>query len=221
MKRLIAIGDVHASSVKLRNLLNQLQITEEDTVVFLGDLCDRGEDSVGVLDTVTEVCNDFPNTVLILGNHSHMLFHDKSLWLMNGGKATQDSFRKAGKTREDYNHIWNRMVLKHKVVTEARTYYFSHAGWELGRNLEEQFQEVSAYQEDILLWTREHIHFPELAKQDWTDGTAVFGHTIIEEPVDLGYMVAIDTGAFHEDRPLTAAILPVFPGEKTIFVQSA
>ena len=64
-KRIIAIGDIHGCSTELSELLNLLSITDEDHIVFLGDLINRGPDSRGVLDIV----HNIKNKTLILGNH--------------------------------------------------------------------------------------------------------------------------------------------------------
>ena len=64
-KRIIAIGDIHGCSTELRELLQVLSLTEEDHIVFLGDLINRGPESRGVLDIVHSI----KNKTLILGNH--------------------------------------------------------------------------------------------------------------------------------------------------------
>ena len=50
----IAIGDVHGNAAGLRDLLDQLrpEVTDADTVVFLGDYIDRGPDSKGCVDEI-------------------------------------------------------------------------------------------------------------------------------------------------------------------------
>ncbi len=63
------IGDVHNESRKLKLLLSNLSPRREDTVIFLGDLFDRGGDSAnptGVYETVLDLsCKK----IFILGNH--------------------------------------------------------------------------------------------------------------------------------------------------------
>jgi hypothetical protein len=45
----IAVGDIHGNVRALHDVLDQLRVvvTPEDSVVFLGDYIDRGEDSRG------------------------------------------------------------------------------------------------------------------------------------------------------------------------------
>ena len=48
--RLIAIGDIHGDIVKLNTLLDKLNLSQKDTVVFLGDYIDVGNNSMEVID---------------------------------------------------------------------------------------------------------------------------------------------------------------------------
>ena len=42
-KRIFAVGDVHGSFSKLISVWNQIKITDDDLIIFLGDYIDRGE----------------------------------------------------------------------------------------------------------------------------------------------------------------------------------
>lgn len=75
-KKLFVIGDVHAESEKLRNLLSQIipLMTSDTHIVFVGDLVDVGPDVVGVLEQVKELKEKYPGQVFIVkGNHEIML----------------------------------------------------------------------------------------------------------------------------------------------------
>ena len=48
--RTFAIGDIHGHSATLRGLIDLIQPTSSDLLVFLGDYIDHGPDSKGVLD---------------------------------------------------------------------------------------------------------------------------------------------------------------------------
>ena len=52
MPRIYAIGDVHGCNSLLIKLLTTISPQKNDTLIFLGDVIDRGEDSKGVLDTI-------------------------------------------------------------------------------------------------------------------------------------------------------------------------
>ena len=53
-----AIGDLHGEAELLHRLLAMLPLRDEDTLVFLGDYVDRGEDSAA---TITR----FPDQAII------------------------------------------------------------------------------------------------------------------------------------------------------------
>ena len=57
-ERLIAIGDIHGCYEELIDLLQLVQPTPKDCLVFLGDLVDRGPDSGPVLDYVMGIQKD-------------------------------------------------------------------------------------------------------------------------------------------------------------------
>jgi bis(5'-nucleosyl)-tetraphosphatase (symmetrical) len=65
MKRVVVIGDVHGCLKELGLLLEKLKIRkEEDRVVFVGDLVDRGPDPMGVVRLAREM-----GAETVMGNH--------------------------------------------------------------------------------------------------------------------------------------------------------
>ena len=48
--RTFAIGDIHGGLQALLQLLNQLEITEEDTLIFMGDYVDGWSESAQVIE---------------------------------------------------------------------------------------------------------------------------------------------------------------------------
>ena len=63
------IGDVHGHYHTLRALIDQLNVAEDDAVVMLGDLIDRGPTSAHVVDYVRSTANVHS----IRGNHEQMM----------------------------------------------------------------------------------------------------------------------------------------------------
>ncbi len=64
LNRIICIGDVHGSLEELEELLKVCNYTSTDRLIFLGDLVDRGPDSLGVLNLVKAL-----KAEVVCGNH--------------------------------------------------------------------------------------------------------------------------------------------------------
>ena len=96
-----AIGDVHGYFGTLEALIERLGLGENDAVVMLGDLIDRGPTSADVVNRVRTTANLHS----IRGNHEQMMiegfddalfFKDLSMeariWYRNGGVNTELSY---------------------------------------------------------------------------------------------------------------------------------
>lgn len=92
------IGDIHGECQALDNLLSHLE-EEPDThgrlLVFIGDLCDRGPDSVGVITRVRELVSQ-GKAMAILGNHEINLLandaKDGSGWFFDSREASDTPY---------------------------------------------------------------------------------------------------------------------------------
>jgi calcineurin-like phosphoesterase family protein len=94
------VGDIHGRCAQLLNLLDMLpRDPETDTLVFLGDLIDRGADAPGCVEHILKLCHDSPERVICLrGNHEQMLMDflagHSSIWLtpVTGGERTFEQY---------------------------------------------------------------------------------------------------------------------------------
>jgi bis(5'-nucleosyl)-tetraphosphatase (symmetrical) len=68
MPKTFIIGDVHGCIDELQELIQQLDPAADDQLIFIGDLIDRGPDSIGVVRQVFQWFKQM-NVKLILGNH--------------------------------------------------------------------------------------------------------------------------------------------------------
>jgi len=94
--RTLAIGDVHGCNTALDTLLERVAPASADTLVFLGDLVDRGPGTKQVLDRVLELENRC-RVILIMGNHEEMMLNalnglDRKLWYHFGGDEAVESY---------------------------------------------------------------------------------------------------------------------------------
>src|SRR5580765_1826300 len=94
------VGDVHGRCAQLHNLLDMLPRDEaKDTLVFLGDLIDRGPDAPGCVELALKLQRDNPERVHCLrGNHEQMLLDfiegSANLWItpVTGGERTYEQY---------------------------------------------------------------------------------------------------------------------------------
>lgn len=219
-ERVYAVGDVHGRSDLLIALIEAIEQDNREsgqartTVVLLGDLVDRGPDSVNVLALARE-WQRFRDVRILQGNHEEMFvrgMEDIDMlrhFLRHGGRETLLSY---GVSRQDYSRagIEEVQAMMRAVVPQADLdfiatfedmvrigdYLFVHAGVEPGVPLAEQNPMK-------LRWIREPF-LSHAARHE--DVVVVHGHTITDTPVDQGNRIGIDTGAYANGR-LTALAL--------------
>ena len=71
--RIFLVGDVHGCRRELETLLATLDVTDDDLVVFVGDLVRKGPDSAGVV----ELVRSRPNVLSVRGNNEDKLIHGR------------------------------------------------------------------------------------------------------------------------------------------------
>jgi Calcineurin-like phosphoesterase len=119
----IAIGDVHGNLAALDDLLSRimLEISAEDTVVFLGDYIDRGPDAKGCIQRIIDFRRSAKGLVVtLLGNHEEWLLrtyedHTRHSWLlgMEGFQTVRSYSATAAATlREEAEKAGPRLVLE-------------------------------------------------------------------------------------------------------------
>jgi len=72
----VAIGDIHGNADALDAVLEQVarELSDHDTVVFLGDYIDRGPDSRACIDRILQFrAESRAHVVTLLGNHEEWL----------------------------------------------------------------------------------------------------------------------------------------------------
>ena len=79
MSRTLIVGDVHGCLAELDALLEALEPRADDRFVFVGDLVDRGPDSLGAVRRVRELLARYPGSACVAGNHEVKALrrHDK------------------------------------------------------------------------------------------------------------------------------------------------
>lgn len=90
IKRVI-IGDIHGCLVELKELVTKLELEPGDWLCSVGDMIDKGPDSVGVVQYMMALKDKGINVELVLGNHEW-----KFLRFMDGRKV---------KVREEFTEL--------------------------------------------------------------------------------------------------------------------
>ncbi|WP_026775809.1 metallophosphoesterase family protein [Polaribacter sp. Hel_I_88] len=131
--RTFIIGDIHGGLKALLQVLNQLEITEKDTLIFMGDYVDGWSESAQVIDFLINFSEKI-NCIFIKGNHDvwcENWLKDQSdvnpTWYMHGGKETIDSYE--GFTVDEKNEhltFFENMKMYH---LDAENRLFLHAGF--------------------------------------------------------------------------------------------
>ena len=189
------IGDVHGCFHTLQNLISHLPKDAE--IIFVGDLCDKGNFSKDVIDFVIE--KGFP---CIKGNHEHLMetyledaiFHDKhSPWSSDkryGGLVTLESYK------NDYekmlSHLeWIKML---PMYIQLDKYFITH-GFALPFY---EHRNNPDYYNDFLL-----NRYEQGMSIENEDVVNIFGHCVFNEVVCGENFYGIDTGCAY-GKKLTA-----------------
>jgi serine/threonine protein phosphatase 1 len=224
------VGDIHGRCAQLLNLLDMLpRDPETDTLVFLGDLIDRGADAPGCVENIRKLCEENPERVICLrGNHEQMLMDfvagDHNIWLspVTGGERTFEQYTGRPVRVDSERDLDNlRLALEESIPVEhlefmQRTplYYedahaiYVHAGLDEGKHPRDS-SPVS------LLWLRDMEFY-----RNYRGKPCIFGHTptpLLPLRGRLGrhgiYIshsaVGLDTG-YSNQSPLSCLSLPDF-----------
>lgn len=165
------VGDVHGSRETLEDLLADLALTDDDLVVFVGDLVRKGPDSPGVVDLV----RDDPRLVSVRGNNEQKIVRgDKDPeWLRDGDRAYFESL---------------------PVVISFDDALVVHGGVDPERPLEDHTVE------ELLTMRSPHgdgYDGPFWYDEYAGPYRVFFGHTVHDQPVEREHAVGLDTGCVY------------------------
>lgn len=213
------IGDIHGRNDLLSGLLGWIEADARDRggepcVVFLGDVVDRGPDSMACMDTVMATLRRWKESRLILGNHDEwfldaVLSDGKSSsldgWVLNGGIATIESYcggeidpEVARLVRERHPGHVDMLKAALRIIPHSGPFVAVHAGIDPTLPLHGQ-------KERDLNWIRDRF----LAYVGTDIRPVVHGHTIVGRlPVVTENRVSIDTGAYDHGLLTCFAVDP-------------
>lgn len=192
-RNIYVVGDIHGCYNRLMKQLEELQFNRhEDLLISVGDLIDRGPQSLECLDLIMEKW-----FVCVRGNHEQMAIDalagkNVNLWFHNGGDwfnrldYDQEVLAKALIARAE------KLPYVIELATHGKTIVISHADYP---DSEYAFDKPIDLQDAI--WSRERISAlgDNIGKPISGADAFYFGHTPIQRkwsPLNLNY---IDTGA--------------------------
>jgi len=191
-----AIGDLHGEVTLLQKMLTILPLHEQDTLVFLGDYMDRGEDSIATVFVLAELQRQRKRCVFLRGNHD-----DAWLAEWDGARFQRPpDIEGALDIWDDCNGKLPFAVgywLEQTYIEHEDEYaYYVHAGLLPDRPI----QRASSL---VKMWgVRGFLE----SDYDWGK-PVVFGHWSFPEPLIQSNKIGVDTGAYKSGI-LTAVRLP-------------
>jgi serine/threonine protein phosphatase 1 len=192
-RRIFVVGDIHGCLDMLNEKLLSVDFDEsKDLLISVGDLIDRGEQSVECLDLITQ-----PWFRAVRGNHEQMAIdalasEEYSHWLVNGGiwyfeLDTDEKLLATSLIKQAAN-----LPLIIEVSTDSGKYVIAHAdypsdSYHFGKSVSEQH----------VIWSRERVRKAKFHEGEEIVGAKyfIFGHTPMNEAIWFKNQLYIDTGA--------------------------
>lgn len=210
-RRAYVIGDIHGCLDLLERILTRIEQDIAETprtpisMVFLGDIVDRGPSSAQVVERLRTYFHPRATTHFIMGNHEEVMLRviggDTELlksWLRFGGVETLQSYGLDARTVKQLEPEELSAALQKAIPESHRKflagfadsisfgdYVFVHAGVRPGVDLAEQNQ-------SDLRWIRE----PFLSDETDRGFVVVHGHTITNAVDVTPNRIGVDTGAY-------------------------
>lgn len=216
-QRIYAVGDIHGRIDLLEELLEKMEqdararSASDVTVIFLGDLIDRGPASAQVVQHLLDLSRRHSGLRFLMGNHEEVFLKAMAgekgamdFFLRIGGDATMLSYGMSA-AQLDMDHAELHALMQAHVPADHLAfvsgfedmiligdYAFVHAG--VSPRVPLSRQKTSA-----LRWVRdEFLHHPHPLEK-----IIVHGHTISENVEQTAHRIGLDTGAYASGR-LTA-----------------
>jgi serine/threonine protein phosphatase 1 len=197
MTRHFAIGDIHGCHVALETLLKFVGLREDDEVITLGDYCDRGPDSKGVLEWLVEF-SATGRLHPLRGNHEVMMLEaligngELENWTAVGGDATLRSYRDKSQEGGDIKDVeipeahLNFLHWELLPSYETESHFFVHAN---------AYPEISICEQPDFMLYWEKYDDPPLHE---SGKIMVCGHSSQKNglPITNGNAICIDTWAY-------------------------
>lgn len=212
-----AIGDIHGGLKALLQVLNQLELKEKDTLIFMGDYVDGWSESAQVIDFLIDLSSNF-DCIFIKGNHDiwcENWLKDcndvNTSWFMHGGKETIESYEGFSDDKKKQHLMFFEKMPLYYIDNTNRL--FLHAGFTSLYGVAKELDERIFYT-DRSLWemllvldinhtiAKDSIFYPKRIQQYQE---IYIGHTPTTNynkpfPINIANVWNIDTGAAFKGK---------------------
>ncbi len=198
--RTLIIGDVHGCIHELDDLLDKLQPDlENDRVIFIGDLINKGPDSRGVIERFHQL-----GATSILGNHEHRLIEQ----VEHRGRKSR-SFRQLVRSLNGAFLPFVEEVKTWPLFIEEDDVMIVHGGLVPGQHPSETPVDTLVH---IRTWDGKGENLQNPKNPPWFDlytdkRLVVFGHWAALGGIQRDNVIGLDTGCVYGNK-LSALILP-------------
>ncbi|NLI14169.1 MAG: fructose-bisphosphatase class III [Peptococcaceae bacterium] len=185
-------------------LLDKIGFGDSDKMYILGDVIDRGEKPIDLLEYITKQSN----MELILGNHEEMFLSYLSrgknstmdLWVDNLGGTTLQQYERLSQERRNNVLDYLQSTDLYKMVGN---FILVHAGINISDSKDSTVEKIMESQKkDDLLWIRSDFY----RRSAFAGRTVIFGHTPTSVLHDKNYIwfdekygdkIGVDCGAAY------------------------
>ena len=200
------MSDLHGQYQKFIKMLEKIDFNEKDELYIIGDIFDRGPQSLEIFDYVLGK----PNIHLLRGNHEELLIdalesYSFQLWYFNGGQTSHNQLLEKYWQYNDslVKYLKRRPLVK--VVDDK--YILVHAELTLPSGYEEMTLDelLSQQNADDNLWSREKVGI----ECKFKDYVIISGHTPVQsitgdpstnQMVRIGNNIYIDCGCAYGEQ---------------------
>jgi len=187
------VGDIHGQTPDLFQAMKDVAFdTKVDRLFSVGDVIDRGPDSLGAIKLLDE-----PWFYTVRGNHEQIAIEaiksqNHKTWLLNGGKwADNLPYGILLDMKAKFLKLPYALSL---LQADGSIVGICHAEW-LESDWAEVGQIVMNYKKvGEMLWGRQ-IFREKIIKHDKTAAVTIHGHTAVRKPTKLGTALFIETAA--------------------------
>ncbi|EOZ3670761.1 TPA: metallophosphoesterase [Klebsiella pneumoniae] len=188
------VGDLHGCYTNLMTQLGRVDFDQEqDLLISVGDLIDRGSENVECLELIT-----MPWFRAVRGNHEQMMIDGLSAngnvnhWVANGGgwffylDYDKEILAKA------LAHKATELPLIIELVTGDRKVVICHADYP-----HNEYEFDKPVPEEMVIWNRDRVSDSQDGNVSEITGADlfIFGHTPARQPLKFANQMYIDTGA--------------------------